>query len=208
MIIAQDKLSTDNSKRIAKKLLMLQESFPNEREIELSVILESCLKDFVYPTPFEFHYSDSQREKYRADENYICGGFEDSDLAAHLVVTYHRGIKLYGKALREVFYPIDPQFYIKSILSDVENASKDIVELPVYFTLNLCRVLYFLKEGVVSSKKEGGEWAISALPSEYRQNVQHCLDEYSGIAHPAEFKIEKLIDFADYMTGEIKKSIE
>lgn len=208
LIVAQEKLSIENSKRIVKKLLKLHESLPNERGIELSVILESYLKDFVYPTPFEFHYSDYHRERYQTDENYICGGFEDPDLAAHIVVTYHRGIELYGKALREVFYPIDQQFYIKSILSDVESASVDIIESPMYFTLNLCRVLFFLKEGVVSSKKEGGEWGVSALPSEYRQDIQRSLNEYIGIADNAELNIENLTDFADYMISEIKKSIE
>lgn len=208
LIIAQEKLSTENSKRIAKKLLKLHESMPNKRGIEVSIILESYLKDFVYPTPFEFHYSDYHREKYQTDENYICGGFEDRDLAAHIVVTYHRGIKLYGKALREVFHPIDKQFYIKSIFFDVESAPKDIIESPVYFTLNLCRVLFFLKEGVVSSKKEGGEWGISVLPSEYRQDIQRCLNEYSGIADNSELNIEKLTEFVDYMISEIKKSIE
>ncbi|MFF2479971.1 aminoglycoside adenylyltransferase domain-containing protein [Paenibacillus sp. NPDC058071] len=208
LIIAQQKLSTDNNKRIAKKLLKLHESMPKERGIELSIILESYLKDFVYPTPFEFHYSDYHRKRYQTDENYICGGFEDPDLAAHIVVTYHRGIALYGKALREVFYPIDQHFYINSILSDVENASTDIVESPMYFTLNLCRVLYYLKEGVVSSKKEGGEWGVSKLPAEYRQHIQRCLHEYSGMADipdHAESSIEILKSFADYMRSEIDK---
>lgn len=204
LIVAQEKLSFENSKRIVKKLLKLHDSMPNKRGIELSVILESYLKDFVYPTPFEFHYSDYHREKYQAEENYLCGGFEDPDLAAHIVVTYHRGIKLYGKAIREVFYPIDQQFYIKSILSDVESALEDIIESPVYFTLNLCRVLYFLKkEGVVSSKKEGGEWSLSVLPSEYHQNVQHCLNEYIGIADNDELNVEQLTGFANCMISEI-----
>ncbi|MBY9082498.1 DUF4111 domain-containing protein [Paenibacillus sp. HN-1] len=208
LIVAQEKLSTENCKRIAKKLLALHESLPNERGIELSIILESYLKDFLYPTPFEFHYSDYHREKYQTDENYICGGFEDPDLAAHIVVAYHRGIELYGKAIREVFYPIDQQYYVKSIFSDIESASTDIIESPVYFTLNLCRVLYFLKEGVVSSKKEGGEWGICVLPSEYRQDIQRCLNEYCGTADNSEFDIEKLKVFASYMISEIKQSIE
>ncbi|WP_245850770.1 nucleotidyltransferase domain-containing protein [Paenibacillus herberti] len=100
LVVAQEKLSAETTKRIIKKLLKFHESMPNERGIELSIILECYLKNFVYPTPFEFHYSD-----------------------------YHR-------------------------------------------------------------------------------NVQFCLNEYIGIANNTELKIEKLTDFANYMMGEIKNSIE
>jgi predicted nucleotidyltransferase len=207
LIIAQKKLPTETNKRIIQKTLELHNSMPNERGIEFSIVLESSLKDFVHPTPFELHYSDYHREKYKTDETYICGGFEDADLAAHIVVTYYRGITLYGKAIKEVFYPIDKTFYIKSILFDVENATKDITSAPVYFTLNLCRVLFFLKEGVISSKKEGGEWGLKTLPLTYHHDIQLCLHEYTGIIDNAKFNEETLINFASYMLGEIKKSL-
>jgi hypothetical protein len=148
---------------------------------------------------------------YKSDENYLCGGFEDPDLAAHIVVIYHRGVTLYGKDIREVFHPIEQHFYVDSILSDVENASEDIVESPLYYTLNLCRVLYFLKEGVVSSKKEGGEWGIQVLPSQYRQQIRYYLDEYGGTgAHSNHVEVKPVLlkDFSDYMLSEIKKTIK
>jgi predicted nucleotidyltransferase len=219
LIVAQHKLSTENSKHIAQQILKLQDSLPSESRLEISIILESYLKDFVYPTPFEFHYSDFHRMNYKNDENYLCGGFEDSDLAAHIVVIYHRGVTLYGKDIREVFYPIEQHFYVDSILSDVENASENIIESPLYYTLNLCRVLYFLKEGVVSSKKEGvvsskkegGEWGIQVLPSQYRQHIQYFLDEYAETgAHSNHFEVNPILlkGFSDYMLSEIKKTIK
>lgn len=92
----------------------------------------------------------NDRGNYQSDDDYICGGYDDADLAAHIAVTYHRGIAVYGKAIREVFQPIDELFYIKSILYDVQNAATDIIETPMYISLNLCRVLFFLREGAVS----------------------------------------------------------
>jgi len=207
LVVAHAKISEDISKRIAKRLLKFHESLPNQGGVEVSIILETYLKEFIYPTPFEFHYSDYHRTRYESDENYICGGVEDPDLAAHIVITYHRGIALYGKAVRDVFKPIDNQYYMASILSDIEHVSNGIVETPVYYTLNLCRVLYFLKEGAISSKKEGGEWAIQVLSAEYRQIIQLCLDEYVGITNNPEHDNEKLTGFADYMSGEIKKQL-
>lgn len=61
------------------------------------------------------------------------------------------------------FDPVPKQCYIDSICSDVEHAAADILEQPVYITLNLCRVLAYLKDGLCLSKKEGGEWGLAHL---------------------------------------------
>jgi streptomycin 3"-adenylyltransferase len=159
IVVVEEKLTAINQKRIASMVLSLNEEMSNERGIEFSIILETHLKPFIYLTPFEFHYSDYHREKYRTDENYLCGGFEDEDLASQIEVAYHRGITLYGKPLSELYEPIARPFYLASILH-VEDATEDIINNPMYFTLNLCRILFFLKEGIVSSKKEGGEWGV------------------------------------------------
>lgn len=208
LVVVKRKLTAQTARRIAKKLLAIDNELPNEGGIELSVVLESSLGEFVYPTPFEFHYSPLHREKYRTDENYICGGREDPDLAAHLVVAYHRGITLYGKPLREVMRPIDKRFYVKSILHDVEDAPQGILEAPEYYVLNLCRVLYYLKENVVSSKREGGEWGLKALPPEYEETIRLSLERYGGRADRMEPDKRLLSDFAGYMLGEIRRSVE
>lgn len=206
-VVIKEKLTTENNKRITKMALSLHDEMPIERGIEFSIILETHLKPFIYPTPVEFHYSDYHQEKYQTDENYLCGGFVDNDFASQMVVAYDRGIPLYGKPLRDVYEPIDRQFYISSILHDVNDASQDIIDNPMYLTLNLCRVLFFLKEGVISSKKEGGEWGIKKLPHEYHRLVQTCLDEYTGVANKSEHDNKQLLNYANYMLREINQLI-
>ncbi|WP_163859008.1 aminoglycoside adenylyltransferase domain-containing protein [Paenibacillus elgii] len=208
LVVAKRKVTAETSRRIANKLLAIDDELPNKGGIELSVVLESILGQFVYPTPFEFHYSPLHRDKYRTDGNYTCGGGEDPDLAAHLTVAYHRGIALYGKPLREVMQPVDKRFYVESILHDAEDAPQGILETPEYYALNLCRVLYYLKEGVVSSKREGGEWGLQALPAEYGETVRLCLEQYGGRADRMKPDKRLLSDFAGYMLGEIRWSVE
>ncbi|GGE68036.1 aminoglycoside adenylyltransferase domain-containing protein [Priestia taiwanensis] len=207
LIIVQEKLSLETNKRVIQQVLELHDKMPNKRGMEFSILLQSTLTNFVYPTPFELHYSDFHREKYRTDETYICGGFNDVDLAAHVMVTYHRGVTLYGKAIKNVFLPINRELYIQSILFDVENAYKEIIQSPTYFTLNLCRVLFFLREGVVSSKKEGGEWGLNMLLSKYYPLIQHCLHAYKGTITNNELHQQELMDFAAYMLCEIKNHL-
>ena len=152
LVICSTEMTNDTKKIIIKRLLSLTQG--NRNQLEMSIVLERNVKDFVYPTPFELHYF---HPTYLLDENYICGGegFFDPDLAGHMVVTYHRGVTLSGEKIENIFTPIDRQYYIASIFNDVEDAQNHIIDDPVYFTLNLCRVMYFLKEGIVSSKKEG-----------------------------------------------------
>jgi len=170
----------DCYRRIAKRLIEIESTLPQGAAgIELSVILEACLSNFTYPTPFELHYSAAHRDRYRSDDSYLCGGFEDPDLAAHI------------------------------ILGDVEDASEGILENPVYYTLNLCRVLLFLKEGRISSKREGGEWGAQALPLQYKDLIWKCLAEYKGTGG-LKFKPDPVLltEFAGFMKREIMKAGE
>lgn len=207
LVIVQQQVSRRTKLHIAKRLLKLEEHLLSSSGFELSILLENDVKQFVYPTPFEFHYSAYHREKYRTDEQYICEGAEDPDLAAHLFVTYSRGITLYGKEIKEVLIPIDPQYFIRSILADIEHVSEDIVASPVYFTLNLCRILLFLREHQVSSKQEGGEWALSHVSAKYSKLIQACLDQYRGISESTQFDTVQLQEWAQYMKDEIDQLI-
>jgi len=205
IVVVKKNLTAENKKRVAKMALMMNDKMPNENGLEFSVILETFLLAFVYPTPCEFHYSDFHKIRYRSDENYFCGGYEDSDLAAQLAVAYHRGKPLYGRPLNELYLPIERQYYLASILHDIEGASQDILNHTVYMTLNLCRVLFYLKEGVISSKKEGGEWGVRSLPCQYRDLVKQILEEYAGNAGKSEFDHQILSKFAEYMLQEINR---
>ncbi|MNN79324.1 hypothetical protein D3C81_1959550 [compost metagenome] len=104
------------------------------------MILETYLTEFLHPTPFEFHFSDYHLQRYRQDADYLCGGFEDADLAAHLTVVYHRGRTLYGTEIHKVFQPVDEQFYIEALLYDLEDVQETIEEKPVYRMARLRRL--------------------------------------------------------------------
>ncbi|WP_225445795.1 aminoglycoside adenylyltransferase domain-containing protein [Paenibacillus arenosi] len=207
IVVIKDRLTSVNGLNIAKIALNLHNEMPNARGLEFHVILESYLAQFVYPTPCEFHYSDFHKERYHSDTSYLCGGYEDYDLASQLVVAYHRGLALYGKPLNELYEPIEKQYYLASILYDIENANADILHNTMYITLNLCRVLHYLREDIICSKKEGGEWGITSLPIQYHDLIKKCLGEYTGSAANINYEDQPLSDFAQTMLHEIKRFI-
>lgn len=204
LVVVKEKMPVSSIKQVKSKILSLREEMTNG--LEFSVIMESHLTHFVYPTPFEFHYSDFHREKYIADDNYLCGGYEDADLASQIAVAYQRGMTLHGQPLAERYPPIENRYYLASILHDIECASVDIITNPMYITLNLCRVLYFIKEGKITSKREGGEWGVDYLPSQYQNLVQNYLNEYIGCESQIVDQ-SQLSEFADMMLETIKQEL-
>ena len=104
---------------------------------------------------------------------------EDKDLAAHFTIINKRGRCLYGAPIEEVFARVPRRDYMDSIWFDVENAEEEITEYTMYLTLNLARVLAYKEEGLVLSKKEGGEWALRNLPEEYRPLITDAMREYT-----------------------------
>ena len=172
--------------------------------IEMSIVLRSVCKPFVYPTPFELHFSTGHLDWYREDpDDYIRNmNGTDKDLAAHFTIITKRGKCLCGAPIKEVFAEVPERDYMDSIWFDVEGAEEEITEYPMYLTLNLARVLAYTEEGLVLSKKEGGEWAIAKLPAEYRPLIVDALREYSENADSV-YDEALAKRYAEYMTDRI-----
>ena len=172
--------------------------------IEMSIIKKSVCKPFVYPTPFELHFSIAHLEWYKNNpQDYVLKmKGTDKDLAAHFTILYHRGKCLFGEDIHDVFEPVGETAYFDSIWYDIENAEEDILENPVYVTLNLCRVLAFKKEKLILSKKEGGEWGLVHVPETYRNLIQQALDEYISV-DTMKLDEEVAVEYAGYMMEQI-----
>ena len=79
--------------------------------------------------------------------------------------------------LSKIFFADVPvQDYIDSIWNDIAEAEEEITDNPMYIILNLARVLAYIKDGLVLSKKEGGEWALNNVHEIYHILIQVCLD--------------------------------
>ena len=175
--------------------------------IEMSVVRKEVCDPFLYPTPYELHFSAGHLESWERDpEEYInrMNG-TDRDLAAHFTMINRRGRCLYGLPIKEVFAEIPAADYMDSIWFDVENAAEEITQYTMYLTLNLARVLAYKEEGLALSKKEGGEWALENIPSEYRPLIEDALKDYSADMQPVYDK-ELALRYAEYTIARIGNS--
>ncbi len=181
LVVVNTVLQDAEKRRFMDGLLELDRACP-AKGIEMSIVTKDVCSPFVYPTPFILHYSRMHTGWYRRDpEDYIrkMNG-TDKDLAAHFTVIRSRGRCLYGLPIREVFGEVPEQDYLDSIWNDVSGAEEEITENPMYLILNLARVLAYLKEKKVMSKKEGGVWGLQFLPKQYHPLIRSALLEYEN----------------------------
>jgi streptomycin 3"-adenylyltransferase len=155
----------------------------------MSVITEHELLDFKHPTPYEFHFGSNLVEQYTNDTfDYSRDNLVDGDLAAHLTIVKARGIALCGQEIDAVFPDIPEHYYRDSILGDAREILENLSftgsstsdwSTPVYNVLNLCRVRAFLEAGLITSKREGGEWALLQATPFQATIIRQALAEYT-----------------------------
>lgn len=179
LVVLQKIPSLEQKEALIRALLALEPEAP-PKGFEMSVVLECFCKPFVYPTPYELHYSITHRERCKQNLTDYCRLMSgtDSDLAAHIMVINQVGMPLCGKPVAEVFGEVPREAYLDSIRLDVENAEMDILENPVYVILNLCRVLAFQRDGLVLSKEGGGIWGARNVAEQFLPLVQAALSCY------------------------------
>ena len=204
LIVVADVPMTDLVKREYMDMVVGLNACAPAKGIEMSVVTRNVCRPFIYPTPFELHFSEAHLKWYQSDpDDYILKmKGADRDLAAHFTIIKNRGRCLIGAPIAEVFADVPRADYLDSIYDDIADAIDGISGNTMYYTLNLARVLAYKNEGLILSKKEGGEWALRCLPQEYHELIHNALEEYVK-GNPVSYKKEQAECYAEYMLDQI-----
>lgn len=154
--------------------------------LEMSVVLLEHCAPFRYPTPFSLHFSPMHLKAWKTDLAGYCRSMhgEDRDLAAHVTVARQMGFSIYGPPPAQLFGPVPHADYLDSILRDIADAEEEAPANPTYFVLNQCRVLAYLRDGLVCSKEEGARWALEHLDPCWASLIHTCLENYRTGSKP------------------------
>lgn len=203
LVVIHNDMSEEEKHRYMNMVVELNSLAPS-KGIEMSIVKKSVCMPFVYPTPFELHFSVAHLDWYKSNpQDYVLKmKGTDKDLAAHITILYRRGICLWGEEIHKVFEAVNTNAYFDSIWSDIEYAEEDILENPVYVILNLCRVLAFKRENFIFSKQEGGVWGLAHVPKKYSSLIQQALDEYASVG-AMELNEKEAVEYANYMIEQI-----
>ncbi|WP_291648412.1 aminoglycoside adenylyltransferase domain-containing protein [Clostridium sp.] len=172
--------------------------------LEMSVVLKEYCTNFIYPTPYELHFSNMHLDWYNSDSKDYCkkmSGF-DKDLAAHFTIIKNSGVVLYGLTINEVFAEIPREDYLDSIKNDISDAKSEVYYNPVYILLNLCRVLAYVRDNLILSKEKGGEWGLYNLDKCYHKIINEALYSYKT-NEIMKVDEEEAKEFSDYMLKNI-----
>ena len=204
IVVVKEAMPDDIKKAFMKMVVVLNAKGP-AKGIEMSIVKREVCDPFIYPTPFELHFSVGCLNWYLEDQEGFIQKMNgtDKDLAAHFTVIRARGKCLWGAPIEDIFGVVPQRDYVDSIWYDVECAADEIEENTMYLTLNLARVLAYLKVNKVLSKREGGDWGIQNLPVKYHVLLQEALREYQGEEPMYDLDLAK--EYAQTMLSEIQK---
>ena len=211
LIIVHKGLSLETKKVLAQLLIKISDDYPNS-PLEMSILLQSALENFEYPTPFEFHFSKEWKKRMEAGEVDFSKEKKDPDLAAHLTITKAHGICLFGKPTQEVFFEIPKTYYLQSIIEDGKWCINNVLNgpddgaclVPTYAVLNFCRVLAYIHNNIITSKKSGGKWGIQNLPEVFHPVIQAALNTYTNQSEVKEVDARVLKQLAIYTQNEFQ----
>jgi predicted nucleotidyltransferase len=207
LVVTKKSITVETKRKLAKFFLNCSNSpYP----VEISFINTEQLKGWQHPCPFDFHYSEFWRERYEHDlvgntHKFLTGSSStDPDLAAHITILHNRGICVTGKPIAEIFPIVPHSDYLSSIVGDFHECLDRIQEDPIYCTLNIIRVFWYVKEGVISSKEEAGRWGLATLPKELSGTVNKIIDCYSSGKDDCQFENDELLRFRDYVATNVQ----
>lgn len=150
--------------------------------VEMSVLLQEDCRNIQYPMPYVLHYSSGHRKDYDQDPRAFCERMHgtDPDLTAHILALHAWGRPVLGPDILRVFDQVKREDALRAIRYDAADAREQLNENPIYYVLNLCRAIAYLRQGLVLSKKDGGEWALKEAPQEYQPLIQAALNAYAS----------------------------
>lgn len=206
-VIAVTRRAAARQERARLGAFVLQCSGPKERPreppypLEISILTEAQLRPWQYPTPFDFHYGESQRPRFTA-EDFDPLWPEDHDLAAHVTVLREAGITLDGRPFADVFPVVPKSDYVDSLLRDLAWSREQ--RLALYTILSASRVWATFADRRLHSKLSGGLWALGHAPAEYHALLARAVAVYRGESDDDAFDADEVAAFLSHVEPEAR----
>lgn len=208
IVVVNGPISDNEKLKFLTDVVRLNESAP-AKGIEMSVVQLDACRNFVHPAPYDLHFSPAHLDLWSRDPDEYLSKLHgtDRDLAAHFTVIRQYGRVLTGAPIHDVFGEVPHTDYVDSLLYDCENAKEDILVNAPYVILNLCRILAYLRDGVVLSKKSGGQWGLKFLPERYHSLLTDALSEYAS-GEKSDYSQSLSVSYALFMLSEIGRETD
>ena len=170
------------------------------RPLEFDVVIASELRPWSHPAPYDFHFSELQKEG--------AGHGTNRDLASVVTMVLAGNTALHGPPPAQVFDAVPRADYHDAILKDTETVEEYLPWDTRNVILTLARVWAGVASEPVHSKESAAAWALERLPAEQRPVLERAIAIYRGEEDDRWDDLLPEVDaYAAYVLSEIEKAI-
>jgi predicted nucleotidyltransferase len=136
---------------------------PDDRWIELTVVVRSDVVPWRYPPVQAFQYGEWEREQYLA--GFVPAPRPEPDLAVLLSTATAGGIALAGPPVAALLVPVPPADLRRAMVDLIPRLDGDLESDTANVLLTMARVWATLETGEILPKDEAATWAIDRAPA-------------------------------------------
>jgi predicted nucleotidyltransferase len=209
LVVSKRRTTAEEKRRLVDLLLSVSERAAAQagRPVELDIVVESEIRPWRYPPPFDFHYSELWRGRFESGELEPWTRGTNPDLASAITMALLGDEPLAGPPAAQVFDPVPRSDYVEAILRDTETVDEFLPWDTRNVVLTLPRIWSAVATDAVYSKEEAALWALLRLPAGHRLVLDRALAGYRGELDDSWDELQPQVRaYANHVVSEIERA--
>jgi predicted nucleotidyltransferase len=210
LAVSERHMTRHEKERMVPRLLALSGSdlaAARPRPIELTILVWSEIRPWVYPPAMDFQYGEWLRDRFERGELEPWPSRTNPDVTLLVTMALLGGATLAGPPPSEVFDPVPPADFVDALVAGIADLLDDIDTDTRNVVLTLARIWSGVVEGTVRSKDSAAGWALPRLAPEHRVVLARARDIYLGMEEEHWDDLRSRIrPFADVVIAEIESA--
>jgi predicted nucleotidyltransferase len=175
-----------------------------DRPIELDVVVQSEIRPWTYPPPFDFHYDELIRDRFDAGELEPWDEPTNPDLTSIVRMARAASSSVAGPPPRDVLDEPPRDDLIDALTRDLHTETEWLERDTRNVVLTLARIWSGIETDDLHSKATAAAWALPRLPAEHRGVLERARDQYVAGTHgPWDDVMDEVRAYVDYVTAQI-----
>jgi predicted nucleotidyltransferase len=208
LAVSTRRLTRPETERVVARLLALSGPGPATsppRPLELSVVVSSEIRPWLYPPRIDFQYGEWWRGEFQRGELEPWPSSTDPDLAIIVTMVLLGEATLTGPSPSEVFEPVPDADLIDALVEGIGGLIEDIDSDTRNVVLTLARIWNGVVTHAIYSKDAAAEWALPRLAAEHRVVLARARNIYLGVEEERWDDLQgRIRPFADAVVAEIE----
>jgi streptomycin 3"-adenylyltransferase len=176
LVVTRRSMDGRERRQLLDGLLGISGSRNRARPVELTVVVRSAVRPWVFPPSADFCYGEWLRAGYEAGT--VPQPEPMPDLALLLTMVLAGDRPLTGPPPAQVLDPVPHADLVRASLAGIPGLLQDLDGDTRNVLLTLARVWTTLATGEIRSKDAAADWALTRLPAEHRPVLRHARDLY------------------------------